>query len=169
MSTNFFERQSKARRSTKWLVVMFVLAVAGIVGAVAAVAAAIVLSAGENGPHGLEQQIGIPLAAGGATLALILLGSLYKVAALRGGGTTVAEAVGGRRIHTNTSDPVEKRILNIVEEMALASGVPVPPVYLLANEKGVVMPTTGRSAHCDGYAPPQKTGQAWPESSRNAL
>ncbi|MCH8839576.1 MAG: M48 family metallopeptidase [Planctomycetes bacterium] len=147
MTTNFFERQSKARRSTKWLVAMFVLAVVGIVGAVAAVAAAIVLSTNDGSePPDMGQLITISLAAGGATLALIVLGSLYKVAALSGGGTTVAEAVGGRRIHTNTSDPVEKRILNIVEEMALASGVPVPPVYLLADEKGI-------NAFAAGYSP----------------
>lgn len=147
MATNFFERQSEARRSTKWLVVMFVLAVVGIVGAVSAVAAAIVLSTGDGSrPQGLEQQIGIPLAAGGATLALIVLGSLYKVASLRGGGTTVAESVGGRRIHTNTSDAVERRILNVVEEMAIASGVPVPPVYLLSDEKGI-------NAFAAGYSP----------------
>ncbi len=147
MSTNFFERQSKARRSTKWLVVMFVVAVAGIVGAVAAVAAGVALSSNDGSePPDMGQLIAISLAAGGATLALIVLGSLYKVAALSGGGTTVAEAVGGRRIHTNTSDPVEKRILNIVEEMALASGVPVPPVYLLADEKGI-------NAFAAGFSP----------------
>ncbi len=146
MSTNFFDRQSDARRSTKWLVVMFVLAVVGIVGVVTAATAVAILSSGEKGPQGLEQQIGIPLAAGGATLALIVLGSLYKVAALRGGGTSVAEAVGGKRIHTNTSDPVERRILNVVEEMALASGVPVPPVYMLAEEKGI-------NAFAAGYSP----------------
>src|SRR5690606_13015764 len=75
----------------------------------------------------------IPLGASVGTLALIGCGSLYKVAQLRGGGTTVAEQLGGYRVPQNTTDPVERRLVNVVEEMALASGVPVPPVYLLKN------------------------------------
>ena len=147
MATNFFERQSDARRSTKWLVLMFTLAVIGIVGAVMVVAAALVMAAGDQPqPQLSSEHLGVPLLAGAAALALILGGSLFKVAALSGGGTTVAEAVGGRRIHTNTSDPVEKRVLNVVEEMAIASGVPVPPVYLLAEEKGI-------NAFAAGYSP----------------
>ena len=58
----------------------------------------------------------------------------------------MAESVGGKRIHTNTDDPIEKRVLNVVEEMAIASGVPVPPVYMLANEQGI-------NAFAAGYSP----------------
>jgi Zn-dependent protease with chaperone function/uncharacterized tellurite resistance protein B-like protein len=143
MATDFFERQSAARRSTKWLVVTFTLSVVALVGAVTAITGAIVVANSETDP---AQLYGIPLAAGGVTLAIVLLGSLYKVAALNGGGTTVAESVGGKRIHTNTNDPVEKRVLNVVEEMAIASGVPVPPVYLLDKEQGI-------NAFAAGYSP----------------
>ncbi len=148
MSTNFFQRQSDARRSTKWLVAMFVLAVVIIVGLVVAATALAVASAQDRGSavNFGSDEIAICLLVGAATLVLILGGSAYKVAALSGGGTTVAEAVGGTRIHTNTNDPIERRVLNVVEEMAIASGVPVPPVYMLAQEQGI-------NAFAAGYSP----------------
>ena len=71
------------------------------------------------------------------TSALIAGGSLYKVAALSGGGHTVAELLGGRLLHPDKASPDERRLLNVVEEMAIASGLPVPPVYLLENEPGI--------------------------------
>jgi Zn-dependent protease with chaperone function len=71
------------------------------------------------------------------TAALISGGSLYKIASLAGGGQVVAEQLGGRLLHAETTDPDERRILNVVEEMAIAAGTPVPPVYLLENEDGI--------------------------------
>ncbi len=155
MSTDFFERQSDARRSTKWLIGMFVLSVVAIVGAITVVTALGIGIWNEN--RELQMTAGlsdaptldiwqVPLFAGIGSLALILLGSTYKVAQLRGGGTTVAENVGGRRIPPNTIDPVERRLVNVVEEMALASGVPVPPVYMLPKEQGI-------NAFAAGYSP----------------
>ena len=73
----------------------------------------------------------IPIGASLASLALIAGGSMFKIAQLSSGGTGVAERMGGRRVYPNTTDPVERRLLNVVEEMALASGMPVPPVYML--------------------------------------
>ncbi len=152
MATDFFERQSDARRSTKWLVAMFLLAVVGMVGAVFVVAAVGTgaLEEGYQQPNNhnpdLAARWSIPFGAAACTLVLITGGSWFKVAQLSGGGTTVAENVGGRRVITNTNDPVEKRILNVVEEMALASGVPVPPVYLLPDEQGI-------NAFAAGYSP----------------
>ena len=155
MATDFFERQSDARRSTKWLVGMFALAVVAIVGIITAATAAGVgvwnqnrelqLAAGLSDTPQLDVWQ-VPLLAGVGSLAMILLGSTYKVAQLRGGGTTVAENVGGRRIPPNTIDPIERRLVNVVEEMALASGVPVPPVYMLPDEQGI-------NAFAAGYSP----------------
>ncbi|MBX3708068.1 MAG: M48 family metallopeptidase [Pseudomonadales bacterium] len=59
------------------------------------------------------------------------LACLYKYLWLRGGGRTIAEALGGRLVPTDTADPLERRLLNVVEEMAIASGLPVPPVYIV--------------------------------------
>src|SRR5690606_28960854 len=63
--------------------------------------------------------------------------AFIKYMALRGGGRKVAESLGGRRVSPHTQDLNERRLLNVVEEMAIASGVPVPPVYLLENEAGI--------------------------------
>jgi len=83
----------------------------------------------------------------GATLIVVLGGAVFKIAQLRrGGGAGVAEMLGGRQIRPETSDFFEKRLRNVVEEMAIASGVPVPPVYVLENEKGI-------NAFAAGFSP----------------
>jgi Zn-dependent protease with chaperone function len=143
MATDFFQRQADAHRNTKWLVVMFVLAVIGIVGTTMVATAVLVGQTqhraasrqGQFGPQEFPWQA--PIAAGIAALGLIAGGSLYKTAQLSGGGTVVAERLGGRRVYPNTTDPVERRFLNVVEEMALASGVPVPAVFMLDEEQGI--------------------------------
>ena len=76
----------------------------------------------------------------------VSLGTLYKTWELRGGGEALASGLGGRRISPETTDLSERRLLNVVEEMALASGVPVPPVYLLDNEQSI-------NAFAAGYMP----------------
>jgi Zn-dependent protease with chaperone function len=155
MATDFFERQDEARRSTKRLIVLFTLAVVGIVGATMVVAW-IGMNEGQLWPRhevslwspqgGPSDDVAVPLMAGGASLLLIGLGSLYKTAQLSGGGHVVAEHLGGRRVFPDTKDPVERRVLNVVEEMALASGVPVPPVFLMSEEPGI-------NAFAAGYSP----------------
>jgi Zn-dependent protease with chaperone function len=74
--------------------------------------------------------------AGGALL-IIAAGSLYKIWRLSDGGHTVARLLGGRPLNPNTADPAERRLLNVVEEMAIAAGLPVPTVYLLDSEEGI--------------------------------
>ncbi len=83
-----------------------------------------------------------------AAVTLVLVGgaSLYRIAQLRGGGRVVAEAMGGRLLHANTSDRLERRVLNVVEEMSIASGIGTPPVYLLDREAGI-------NAFAAGYTP----------------
>ena len=71
------------------------------------------------------------------TILVIGLGSLYKISELAGGGEAVALMLGGRAVDPQTTDLAERRLLNVVEEMALASGVPVPPVYVLDHEPGI--------------------------------
>jgi len=71
------------------------------------------------------------------SLASVALGSLYKIRLLSAGGSAVAELLGGRCVETNTSDPDEHRLRNVVEEMAIASGMPVPEIYVLDNERGI--------------------------------
>jgi Zn-dependent protease with chaperone function len=70
-------------------------------------------------------------------LAVVSIGSISKTAQLAQGGSAVAEMLGGRLVNSNASDPDERKLLNVVEEMALASGVPVPQVYVMDNESGI--------------------------------
>ncbi len=146
MATDFYQRQSDARRNTGRLVLLFGMAVVTIVGVVVAITAVIVETQfARSGQLGAEQYT-IPAIAGTVALLIIVAGSLFKILQLRhGGGTQVAEDLGGRRIYPNTTDPAERRLMNVVEEMAIASGTPVPPVFLL-DEPGI-------NAFAAGYSP----------------
>jgi Zn-dependent protease with chaperone function len=70
-------------------------------------------------------------------VGVIFCSSLVKASQLSAGGSVVAESVGGTRVTSDTSDPLRRRLLNVVEEMAIASGVPVPAVYVLEREAGI--------------------------------
>ncbi len=79
------------------------------------------------------------------TLAVILGGTLYRISSLAGGGQVVALSLGGRQVNAHTADPNERKLLNVVEEMAIASGVPVPPVFILDREAGINAFAAGHS------------------------
>ncbi len=144
---DFFGHQDRARARSRKLVAMYIIAVLVICGAVSAVAAFVVATVGGGEQPVRPVDIALVAAATAAFTALtIAAGSLYRIAELRGGGQTVARALGGRLIDPSTRDPNERRVLNVVEEMAIASGVPVPPVYMMAEEKGI-------NAFAAGYSP----------------
>lgn len=130
---NFFEQQDRAKRQSNWLVALFLLAVASIAGTIGAIAYALA---------------GWPLVpyAFGAVLGIMLLASAYKTLGLRQGGGQVARAMQGTLVDPNTTDPLKKRLHRVVEEMAIASGVPVPEVYVLEQELGI-------NAFAAGYSP----------------
>ncbi len=69
--------------------------------------------------------------------AIIGAASLYKLHALRQGGPAVAELLGGELVSPDSTDPARRRLLNIVEEMSIASGIPMPKVYVLAREYNI--------------------------------
>lgn len=123
---DFFEKQEKARLQTKWLVFYFVLAVIGII-AVLHVGFSLLLG------QPLDDWETLGLTAAGV-LVSVLIGSLVKVAELSKGGKVVAEMLGGAPVNPSTTNPGERRLLNVVEEMSLASGVPVPQVYVLEED-----------------------------------
>ncbi len=136
---NFFEHQDQARRNTALLVVLFLLAVLSligltyilVVGVLAYVSQAVI-----DNPQSLVDSFNLPtlIYIALAILAIVGLASLYKFAQLAGGGRAVAEALGGHLVNTNTRDHNERKLLNVVEEMALASGIPVPPVYVIEEQ-----------------------------------
>jgi Zn-dependent protease with chaperone function len=134
---DFFESQDAARRQTRRLVLLFLLAVVAIVLAVyLAVVVAFSLQAPETGLSAFHPALFAAVAA--LTLAVVGTGSVYKTSALsRGGGEAVASLLGGRPVSPDTRDPAERRLLNVVEEMAIAAGMPVPTVYLLEREGGI--------------------------------
>ncbi len=137
---DFFERQDQARRSTRRLIAFFMLAVILIILSIYIAAIAIFFGFNVNAGPELPFQWWNPdlfLWITGATVCVVVIGSLYKIFALSKGGEVVARWLGGRLIDSNTSDPQERRLLNVVEEMAIASGTPVPSVFLLEKERSI--------------------------------
>ncbi len=139
---DFFQHQDDARRKSGRLILLFAGAVVAVVAAVYLVVAGVLLIAGESGDG---QAVDLQALWNPALLAIvaacvgttILAGSLYRTATLAGGGRNVAETLGGRLLASATHDWRERRLLNVVEEMALASGVPVPAVYILESESEI--------------------------------
>lgn len=135
---NFFEQQDHARRQTRMLVVLFALAVIAILVAVN-LALALIWSWTQSGyvagmrayPKGFFATNTL------ITLALITVGTLIEMFNLRDGGDAVAKMAGGRLVSPSSTDLRERRLLNVVEEMALASGIACPRVYLLEKEEAI--------------------------------
>ncbi len=140
---DFFESQDNARRKTVILTLYFILAVIFLIAGVylALVIAGMNFSSG-TGFWNPRLFIGVS----GVVILIIFLGSAFKIAALSKGGSAVAEMLGGVQVDPNTIDPDQRRLLNVVEEMSIASGVPVPTVYILGNEAGI-------NAFAAGYTP----------------
>jgi Zn-dependent protease with chaperone function len=157
MATDFFDQQEHARRQTGRLVVLFVLAVVGIIAAVYAAATVAMLAATRHGqPPWLDgPRLGVVVT---TVLLVIATGSLFKIAMLRDGGEAIASMLGGHPLDPARASLPERRLLNVVEEMALASGTPVPPVFVLDNEPGI-------NAFAAGFTP----GDAVIGVSRGAL
>ncbi len=142
---DFFEHQDIARRRTAWLIFYFILAVVAIVVAIYFVALIALTFVGGDAtrPDALNPYAETPwhpdlfVVVAAATIGVILLSSLYKTSQLASGGEAVALMMGGRLIDRGTRDLAERRLLNVVAEMALASGTPVPPVYVMDNEPSI--------------------------------
>ncbi len=148
-TTDFFGRQETARKRTALLVFLYVCAVVLTCAAVAALAVLIALITVEDkGGRGPDPFLLTLFAGGGAIGAALLIagGTAYRISELRGGGKSVAMSLGGRPIDPSTSDPDERMVLNVVEEMSIASGVPVPPVFMMEQETGI-------NAFAAGYSP----------------
>jgi Zn-dependent protease with chaperone function len=148
---DFFKEQDIARTKTTRLIVLFILAVVAIALAVYVVALAVVYfhQARQPGfkPYSFEMiqpELGFWVLS--VTLLVIFIGSITKIIQLAKGGSAVAENLGGRLIDASATDAHERRLINVVEEMAIASGVPVPQIYILEDEKGI-------NAFAAGYSP----------------
>ena len=144
---DFFAHQDLARKNSRRFVMLYtaaVLAICTATGITFGLASWFLADAPES------QRPMMTLIIGGVAAAIaalvILSGSLYRINDLRGGGSSVARGLGGILIDPATRDPDERRVLNVVEEMAIASGVPVPPVFMMPKEKRI-------NAFAAGYSP----------------
>jgi Zn-dependent protease with chaperone function len=159
MAMDFFAHQDKARQKTSRLVWMFGAAVIAIIMLTYLVVSIFIVGAGlfqDAQKTGKTQPVPFEwsmlwdpqllLIVGAIVLAVVGFASLYKLAELRAGGKVIAESLGGRLLSNGARDLTERKILNVVEEMAIASGVPVPPVYMMDNEKGI-------NAFAAGFSP----------------
>ncbi len=151
MAMNFFESQDVARKNSGRLVVLFVIAVIAIMVLVYLLIAATVGYMTRDPRTGAIQWENLlnpwlMLGAGAGTILVVGGSSLYKMAQLRSGGASIAEHLGGKLIQPDTADADERKTLNVVQEMAIASGTPVPPVYLMSKEDGI-------NAFAAGYSP----------------
>lgn len=168
---NFFEYQERARQWTHWLVVLYILAVALTVLAVYTVvifvfhiaAPALGFGASHSGvysAHVMSYAMGNQDIAvvkwwnpewfywsAGITLLVLLGGTVYKIVELSGGGAVVACLMGGTPVSGKTTDPDEQRLRNVVEEMAIASGVPVPQIFVMHDERGINAFAAGHTTH----------------------
>jgi Zn-dependent protease with chaperone function/uncharacterized tellurite resistance protein B-like protein len=139
----FFESQARARRSTTVLVGLFLLAVLGVVLAVNIVTPLVYWLTTHNMLTPPPQTY---LWVTTVTLAIMGLRSAIGMVQLRGGGDAVARMAGGVPLERATRDRDERRLLNVVDEMAIASGVAVPRLYVLRGERGI-------NAFAAGYSP----------------
>lgn len=133
---DFFEQQDRARRNSSRLVILLVLAVITLVVSTTLVIAVAwqVYQYGNYSLEALSTELLLSVAA--VVVGVVILGWAFKASQLRAGGKVVAERLGGRLLNLKPEGLHEQRVLNVVEEMALAAGVPVPPVYLL-EEPGI--------------------------------
>jgi Zn-dependent protease with chaperone function len=138
---DFFQAQESARSRSRTLVFLFVAAVVAIIATIYAV---VHMTMGPGLAGGIDLGL-LAIVAFGTTL-LVTAGSAFRTLQLRQGGSKVAEMLGGRRVRPNTTDEAERRLVNVIEEMAIASGTPVPAIYVMDNEQGI-------NAFAAGYTP----------------
>jgi Zn-dependent protease with chaperone function len=151
---DFFARQDQARKKTRLLVFYFVVAVVLIITLVYFVVLfGFTVSNAEHHRHNYDSEplqfslwnLNAFLAAVFGTLAVVFLGSAWKTSQLSGGGGVVAGQMGGRLVSQGTADADERKLLNVVEEMSIAAGVPMPQVYVLDEEEGINAFAAGHS------------------------
>jgi Zn-dependent protease with chaperone function/uncharacterized tellurite resistance protein B-like protein len=157
----FFEQQDRARRATARLLVLYALTVALIVACANLVVVPFyVWWAGAPASPAVYATVSL------VTLCVIALGSLEIMARLSIGEGELALVLAGRRVPRGSGIDAERRLINVVDEMAIASGLAAPPLYVLNREAGI-------NAFAAGYSPNQAivvvTRGALEELSRDEL
>ncbi len=142
---DFFARQEQSRRTTRYLVLLFALAFVSVALATAIVVGLLFQFLPSFNEPLLSTTIGSGpetawrafFATGGIVLLLMLIASAGRSAMLSRGGASVARMLGGTEIHGDSQDPLHRRLVNVVEEMSIAAGVPVPDIFVLESESAI--------------------------------
>ena len=140
---DFFKQQDKARGLSGYLILLFGFAVLCIIISIFCLTSFAV--GFERDLAALAWTLELAVISTIGTVIAVFLASAFRISWLSSGGKVVAESMGGQRLNQNTKDPLSRQVLNVVEEMAIASGTPVPPVYLM-DEQGI-------NAFAAGYSP----------------
>ncbi len=147
---NFFAHQELARKQTRRMVVLFTIAVICIVVAIDVVVMVALGIASEHrrgaASAGAGSGAGAIIATSVGVLAVIGLATLYRISTLRAGGSAVAMQLGATPVPVDTADFAYRRLRNVIEEIAIASGVPVPEIFVLEEETAI-------NAFASGYTP----------------
>lgn len=143
---DFFDRQEASHRATRYLVLLFGLAFLAV-GVATAVVLLVVLAFASNGSGTyvtagdagelLLSNLDLLLGIVAVVCGLMIIASLFRAATLSQGGGHVARMLGGKQVSGGDPDPTHQRLVNVVEEMAIASGLPVPEIYVLESERGI--------------------------------
>ena len=147
---DFFSAQEHAQRATRRLILLYAAATIAVAVAVAVIIGGSLFAMGKPAEvemlTWLSSHIDSLIGLGIATLVFIGFASLYKIATLRAGGSRVAHDLGATPLAADTTDPLRQRLQNVVEEMAIASGTPVPAIYVLEQESSI-------NAFAAGFSP----------------
>lgn len=131
---SFFEHQDRARRNTQQLVGLFIVS---LICVVLCIYGAALITFGLVGSHLSVWQPQLLFWIAVLTTGVVGLGSWYKTGLLKAGGKVIAHDLGGKLLVSEMANPAEQQLLNVVEEMAIAANMPVPPVYVLHQEYGI--------------------------------
>ena len=139
---NFFAAQDQARSASRRLVLAYIVATILIVTGVTAIVTYAVFSVSQAGyDHTFwsfaTHNWAIPVLVALLSTLFILGASMFKTAVLSSGGGAVAAQMGGTLVSADVQDPLRRRLRNVVEEMAIASGIPVPEIYVLEEESSI--------------------------------
>ena len=134
---DFFERQHQAKKKTGYLVFLFGVAVLLISLLNFLIIAAVIPFVDEERNFSTLQDPMLAMSVMLGTFVVISLAGLYRKSQLSDGGSSIASMMGGRLVNMASTDPDEQKLMNVVEEMAIASSVPMPEVFVMSEEKAI--------------------------------
>ena len=142
MTTQFFERQEVQRKYTLWLVSAFI---ACILLVVAVINLVVLVGLGGDPERVLRQEPEVVFWISAIVFGTILIASWHRSSQLRAGGAVIARALGGVQVNANDGDLKRQRLVNVVEEMAIAARIRKPQIFVLPDEAGINAFAAGNS------------------------